>query len=156
MLYILLPLVLFIWGVVFYKIYNSINSSNKIVNYTTTGTNMNDTNVYKIDTFSISNNYRDPFLSKVVLAGKNFRTTNKPIPIKSTPIKIDIKWPSITYNGVIKNKRSSGKLALVKINGESNLMTMGGALSGVEILDIYSDSIRVNYKGELKVVKKCN
>jgi hypothetical protein len=154
MLYILLPLVLCIWGIIFYKIYNSMGSSGKVIKYIAAA-GLNDTNAYIADTFSISNNYRDPFLSKVVSAGKNIRTGNRPVLIKAVPVRIDIKWPDIVYNGVIKN-RSSGKLALVKINGTSNLMTMGGAFSGVELLDIYNDSIKVDYKGELKVVVKCN
>jgi hypothetical protein len=81
---------------------------------------------------------------------------SKPMINKSVPIAVDVKWPAIVYNGIIKNNKSSKKLALVKINGESNLMIRGGASSGVELLDVYNDSIKVNYKGELRVVKKCN
>jgi len=155
MLYILLPLVLFVWGLIFYKVYNSINSSNQIVSEPPATTNLNDSNLYKMDTFSIFNNYRDPYLTKAVSVVKgNSHTINKPIPDKSIQVHTEVKWPSIIYNGVIKSKKSLKKLVLLKINGESNFMSTGTSSMGVEILDIYNDSIKVNYKGEFKVIKK--
>jgi hypothetical protein len=156
MTYLLLIVVLGIWGIIFYKIYMSIKSSDKLTVRDYSMLNKNDSNLYKIDTFSIVNNYRDPFITSKMATYENkskvghHMVAQKPIVSQNA----QIKWPTIAYNGMIKSKKSSQQLVLVKINGTSDFMTKGSSFSGVQLLRVYKDSIEVGYSGEKKSIRK--
>ncbi len=158
MLYILLPLVIIIWGIILYKFFTAVNTSHSATENLINPVNRADTSLFKIDTFSISNNYRDPFSQNIVSSPK----INKNRIVKTLPEKevvtnvVVVKWPSIVYSGVIKSKKSLQMLALVKINGESNFITRNTTLMGIELLDVFNDSIRVDYMGQQKTIKKTN
>ena len=63
-------------------------------------------------------------------------------------------WPSITYEGMIKNQTSSRQLALLIINGESHFMKIDDQINGVEVLKIYKDSVQVVFEKIKRMIKK--
>jgi len=103
-----------------------------------------------VDTFSIVANYRDPFLGRIItepkLAPKKIVTKPK--------VVIPVRWPLITYGGMIKNNKSEKVVAIVNINRKSNLMNLGDVVSEVELLEIHSDSIKVKFSGIKKYITK--
>ena len=107
-----------------------------------------------LDTFSLVENYADPFLKKLVVE-KNADAPHKKIVIKKQEQpKGEVKWPMIIYEGEIKNQKSSKQLVMVKISGQDNLMKAGDAAEEVSLLSVYKDSIHVSYKNEKKTIKK--
>jgi len=152
--YILLPIVLILWVIIFYRIFTSRNSEPGIV---LTNNNLSENYVpqqIETDTFNIVASYRDPFLGKTVT--KNPSITKSQIkrkPVKNKPVK-SIRWPSITYGGMIKNQKSNKLVAIVKINGQDNLIMEGKEFSGVKIQKVFPDSIRIIYQGEVRTFSK--
>lgn len=152
--YILLPLVLLLWGIIFYMIFSAVNPSyDQQVQPRDLSINVSSENPLS-DTFSIIANYRDPFLGKVF-------SSEKPVvrdaSINSTPVKpivIPKSWPSISYGGMMKIIKSSKQVALIYINGGSKMMKTGEIKEEVELLKIYNDSVEVMFHKEKRVVKK--
>jgi len=131
-IYILLPLVIFIWGIVIYNIFSSMGGGSEIVLVNTAIPEESVSRQIAIDTFSITANYRDPFLGKIV-SGKPKpikKQFKKRPPIKKKPIQ-PIRWPSISYGGMIRNQQTNKLIAMVKINGKDNLMNEGGVVAGI-------------------------
>ncbi|MES2285427.1 MAG: hypothetical protein V4547_07040 [Bacteroidota bacterium] len=159
LLYILIPIVLLVWGIIIYRIFNVVNASNSNeVLKSAIIENVNNESL--IDTFSIHPNYRDPFISKrakkPTSENKAVSPITKPSLIKkvSNTAPISDKWPSIVYNGLIKNEKSNKQLALVQINGQSNILQIGNVAEGVELTKIFRDSIEVKFNSEKKFIKK--
>lgn len=157
LLYILIPLVLLLWGAIIYRIFNvvSVNDSNEVYKSEVYG---NTDNANLIDTFSINPNYRDPFLGKS--AKKTILSENKVSNIVVNPnvikkiIPSSRAWPNLVYGGLIKNQKSNKALALVQINGQSNIMKIGEIVGEIELTKIFRDSIEVKFQKEKRFVKK--
>lgn len=152
--YFLLPLVILIWGTVFYKLFYTTFQeeewTNEIVNLPK---NIAATSV--ADTFSIIANYRDPFLGNVISRENSEKNLSQQKPIMSQPkVEPVVQWPNIVYGGTIKNQQSAKQLALVKINGKENILKAGEKIGVVELMKIYKDSIEVKMGKDKKVVRK--
>jgi flagellar basal body-associated protein FliL len=63
-IYILLPIVLFIWGTVMYQFFSFSGIDHKTISESN-GFKIKPLQLKERDTFSINVNYRDPFLGKV-------------------------------------------------------------------------------------------
>lgn len=159
LLYILIPIVLLVWGVIIYRIFNVVNGSgsNEVRKSSFVENTVNEN---LIDTFSIHPNYRDPFISKrakkTTFENKITSTIIKPDLIKkvTNTVPLSNKWPSIVYNGLIKNEKSNKQLALVQINGQSNILQLGNVAEGVELTKIFRDSIEVKFNSEKRFIRK--
>ena len=151
--YVLLPIVIIVWGIVFYRIFSVVNPSG--AQFTPTSNLSNDLGVENslVDTFTIIANYRDPFLGKVISSEKHI-VGNASINIPTKPLVIPKSWPAINYGGMIKIIKSSQQTALVYINGESKMMKMGDVETEVQLLKIYADSIEVMFQKGKRMVKK--
>jgi hypothetical protein len=142
-IYIMLPLVLAIWFIIGYRIYNAIkdDGDNKKVHEISNVTN---TVEQKTDSFTLIADYRDPFLekSKVISVIKT-NTSNKSSLIKSSiPIvKKTTPWPSINYMGIIKNQKSSKQSILVLVNGKEMVLTQGDKVEEFILSKVLKDSI---------------
>ena len=110
------------------------------------------TNSSVLDTFSISANYRDPFLGRMISVNANSIQKNETPKVEK--VIQQIKWPTIIYNGMIKNQKSKKELALVQIGGKDNIMKAGETAEGIKIQKIYKDSIEVVFEKEKKAVRK--
>lgn len=153
LIYVLLPLVILIWGTIFYKIFFSASPEEELAEGTI--------NPQKIiaaasvaDTFSIVASYRDPFLGNAVYSENTDNETPKPKMVPAPKIEQAVQWPAIIYGGMIKNQQSTRQLALVKINGKENILKAGEMVGTIELAKIYKDSIEVKMGKEKKVVKK--
>lgn len=104
------------------------------------------------DTFSISANYRDPFLGKTETKVESNRPKTTPVPKKVVEL---LKWPAITYGGMIKNRKSNAaQLCMVVINGQSNFMKEGDIIADVQLKKVYKDSVEVVFQKDKKMIKK--
>lgn len=151
--YLLLVVVIIAWGYWLYMLAERFNWFGENGN----NTEMNDfvppelpKNL--VDTFQIKADYRDPFLGKrMVVANPSQKLSVKP---KELPKPVTLSWPSISYSGMIKNQQSNKQLAIVVINGQSNMMKLGSVIAEVTLNKIYRDSIEVTYQKMKKVIKK--
>lgn len=148
-----------VWGIIIYRIFHVVNGSNSTeVFKSAIVENVNNESL--IDTFSIHPNYRDPFMSKrpkkLISENKLASVVTKPDLIKKAAViaPVSNKWPSLVYNGLIKNEKSNKQLALVQINGQSNIMQVGNVTEGVELTKIFRDSIEVKFDSERRFVRK--
>lgn len=148
--YLLVVLIAGIWGVIIYRFFNFASSSENSTAFQSSfvppvlssGT---------ADTFSIAANYRDPFLGRVEVRSEVKKPAVNPLPKKAVE---PLKWPTITYGGVIKSRKSNSQLCMVIINGQSNFMKEGDAIADVKLKKVYKDSIEVTFQKEKRMIKK--
>jgi hypothetical protein len=143
--FILLPIVLIIWGAVIYRIYFAVKQK-QILNVKTSMPRIKaDLNT---EEFVIVANYRDPFL----VSEKNDKP--KIVVPKSVAKSQPLNWPNIKYNGSIKNKISSKQLILLNINSKDRIMKIHQTTDGVMLNKVYKDSVEVLFEKEKKTIKK--
>ena len=148
-IYILLPIVLFIWGAVLYQFFSF--SNNDSIEITNSNTTVKPFKIKPKDTFSIKINNRDPFLGKLV---SNENNTTKTIKPTSKPKKIveEVVWPQIGYKGIVSDNKEKIKVYMVIINGKTYLMKKGDEEEEIKLKDGDRETIYVIHKGDLKVV----
>lgn len=156
LVYVLLPLVVLIWGIIVYRIFTSINpdSPNVTGRQSSLVTDTLQKNVP--DTFTIVANYRDPFLGALPVApSKPGFSVTKPVAKAPEPPKetIPVLWPSLSYSGMVRNKDSKKQMALIQINNSMHSMQINETVAGVQLLGIYPDSIIVVFNKQKKTIK---
>lgn len=153
LIYILLPLVILIWGTIFYKIFFIVPQEEEWTDDITDFKQQAAASAVT-DTFSIIAGYRDPFLKNMEYGENPVGGISQP-PIKPEPkVEPVIQWPGIVYGGMIKNQQSAKQLALVKINGKESILRAGEMAGVIELIKIYKDSIEVKMGKEKKVIRK--
>ena len=150
-IYLLLPLVVIIWGIILYRVF-SISADPGLPTADHPSINK-DAATPLLDTFSINANYRDPFLDKVMRVQHDDKIKN-PTAKKVEKVITPSKWPDLTYFGIIKNQESGKKLIMINIDGKSNFIKEGHEASGIHLLKVYKDSIEVSFMKEKRIVRK--
>jgi hypothetical protein len=147
-IYVLLPLVIIIWGAIVYQIFDYSTPESAIVP-------AEDFSVKPIvqkpkDSISIKINQRDPFSGKMVddaakrPIGKQSRRTPK--------IKEELIWPQIKYKGIVSDVKDKIKVYMVIIDGKTHLMKKGETEEEIVLKDGDREMIYLNYNGDSKVV----
>ncbi|RXP46371.1 hypothetical protein EC396_14230 [Lutibacter sp. HS1-25] len=148
-IYILLPVVLIVWGIIGYKLFSAINPSTGLQ---TTPTNLVDFKPETIEneaTYTLNLNYRDPFLGKNSAAKKQ-STVRKS---SSNHPKILIPFPPIVLNGIIEPKvRSRKTMYLVSINNKQHFLSVGQTVDGVTLTKGNSKAITVRFQKQQKEI----
>ncbi|OFX36396.1 MAG: hypothetical protein A2X08_14920 [Bacteroidetes bacterium GWA2_32_17] len=158
--YILIFLVVLVWGTIAYKLFSYVNSDEDEIVSQNIPKQKNEQNTVS-DTFQLASNYRDPFLGK----GNNSNNQNgnpnnqkviKIVKQKEIPKveKTIINWPKFSYQGIITNQKSKNQTGLLKINGKDFIIYQGNVINEVEINKLFNDSVIVKYAGELKTIFK--
>lgn len=152
--YILLLLVLFIWGAVMYQFFSfsNANEENLIVSKEF---NLKPIEIKTRDTFSINANYRDPFLGKT-FEDKNSSTTSTKKAIKKKPKEPKVEevfvWPKILYKGIVSDTKDKNKVFMLIIEGQTFLMKIGSTEKEVFLKEGDRESIYIKYKGRLNLI----
>lgn len=149
----MMPFIILVWGVVFYQLYVYLFSSPTYV--TNEIKEVVDVDQIKMDTFSIVANYRDPFLDKKITFSqpKTIATTNS-TKITYTKNSKEKKWPTLTYNGMIKNNNSDKRVGIVTINGKEYMVKEGDVYHEVKFMVINKNEIKVNFQNETQLISK--
>lgn len=159
-IYVLLPIVLLLWGTIIYRIFNTVNPKKEQATNITSIINSDFSS--DLDTFSINPFYNDPFLRKKQLVETIHiqPKLNHPLkviePVKKNDNETESNksWPSIIYHGRVKNVESQQQFAIIQINGQSVFMKAGDSESELKLLKIADDSIEVSFKSNKKIIKK--
>lgn len=144
--YLLLVLVLAIWGILGFKIVGAINPmeepdkpilfDNKIVQ----------NEIRKRDTFSIVANYRDPFLGTMPKTEKPKRTKLKSVKKPQLPKK------NIGYSGSVAQNGSKNRMFFVSIDGQQHIMSKNVIINDVKLVWGDASSIKVKYPGHTETI----
>jgi len=160
--YILVPLVIIIWGGIFYRVFMYLNKTPDI-NPQTVSRSIENVSKEEIDTFSIIADYRDPFLDRKIkhepspviqkTMSEEKHTKNNVIQKKNRTEK-RIKWPEIRYGGLVQNPKSGNKVGLVKINGKDHLVKAGEIINDITVNSVFDDSVVVVLMDECRTFGK--
>jgi hypothetical protein len=164
MTYILIPIVILVWGIVIFKIFNYTDDSNG-ANTSPVFSASNEVLSLEKDTFSIIAQYKDPFLGKNSnYYDSEFGDESESQPENSTQVKVPelkkeepkvaVKFPALVYGGLIYNAKTKKTIALLKINNREYLVNKGDNIDNVEMVEIYNDSIKIKYSNQFKTFIK--
>jgi hypothetical protein len=146
MIFILLALVIIVWGTIVYRIYFTFNKEEiKYINTVKPLYMSKDST----ENFTVVANYRDPFLDEEKRDKPQVATLRKPV-VKPQ----QVNWPTIRYGGIIKNRMSSKQLVLLTVNGREKIIRVRENADGVILSKIFKDSVEVIYEKEKKVIRK--
>lgn len=144
--YLLLALVLAIWGIIGYKIISATNPTSPITERLQTDATFTPKIKKEIDTFSIKTVNRDPFLGTLLV--KKRTKTERP------KLQASIVWKPITYHGTISNKSGNAKVFIVSIDNQQHLMKPGQTINEVKLIKGNNNSVLFSYKGSRKTITK--
>lgn len=155
--YYLLAGVIIIWGYFFFLIYEDYFKKEKETTVDDFSANFIDPSTLKRDTFSILNNYRDPFLGSVIVSVSRSQNTGiiskKPALIPFT--KKEFAWPSVRFNGIIKNQTSKKQVILLNVDGRDAMIDVGQKINDEIVLSrVWRDSIEITHKKDKRIIKK--
>jgi len=141
-IYILLPVVLLIWGLVIYRLFDF--TADDIPDGTPLNFKVKPLAIKPKDTFSINVNYRDPFLGKMYLPVQGKKTIKKASTTKQTPPLI---WPSIVYKGIVSDNKNKKKVFMLIISGQTFLMSEKDTQLDVHLTGGNREYITVRFQG---------
>lgn len=142
-IYILLPVVLLIWGMVIYRFFSF--SVTEVQDIQIQNDILKPIAVKQRDTFEIDVNYRDPFLGKIYLSESN-KTKNVR---RKRESEQQILWPQIIYKGIVSDTKNKKKVFMLVINGQTYLMKEKETEQEMTLKSGNKESIVVKYKGDL-------
>ena len=134
--YLLLALVLLVWGMIGYKFVNAINPSTETPQLVAANEKFVPKKIKERENFSIVADYRDPFLGTVSTPNSGMRKTA----VKSVK-------KNITYTGFITDKGNNQKIFFVTIDGQQQMMSLNDTFKEVKLVQGSKSYIKVVYKG---------
>lgn len=151
-IYILLPIVLLVWGAVLYQLFSLVNTD-EIISKEKNEYSIKPLKIQERKTFTIDVNYRDPFLGKMY-APKKISS----VKIKSSKGNKIVKpqeslvWPAILYKGMIADTKDKKKIFILIIDGKNHFMNIGDTENDVFLKTGDRESVYVKYKGNLNLI----
>ncbi|MBW1296906.1 hypothetical protein [Aquimarina litoralis] len=142
-IYVLLPLVVFIWGAIIYQVVDAFSDEDPEI------ADITNVSFAKIETkerekFQISTVNRDPFLGTIY-------KPKKVVPKTTTHVKKqEITWPSIQYKGYVAAQNRSSTIFLIEINGSEQLLKINDTFADVKLIKGSSTTVKLRYKGKNK------
>lgn len=147
MVYVLVPLVMVVWGIIFYRVFaglkdDSLNEPMFLYN------TMEGDNAHKPDTFALIAEYRDPFLSGSVPLTKRVENTSSVGNRKSlSQTDNQLIAPDVQYYGIISNAKNWNLVGLIKFQGKEYIVKEGEVIiSQFKIVRLLKESVVLMYK----------
>jgi hypothetical protein len=141
--YLLLALVLIIWGTVVYQLFGGNDSPAPELDIND-NVQFKPKQVKERESFTIVANYRDPFLGTIKKEVKKVKRARPVLPIEPEV--------SINYTGVINDKSTGKKIFFVTINGQQYLMEPKQKIQEVQLVKGNATSIEVLVNGKRKKI----
>lgn len=153
--YLMLPVVIGIWGIIFYRIFFT-GGNDPVSTIAKNSIPAGPADKVSADTFTLIADYRDPFLGKPLIT--TAPTTGRKIidnPAKKiSPLPVSTTWPAVSYSGMIRNQASADQLAILQVNGQSFMARTGEIVQGLKVMKIYRDSVEIAFGNDRKFFKK--
>ncbi len=138
--YVLLTLVIAIWGLIGYNLYKKFYPTDTETKLPVTNSTVILHHNQPKDSITISN-YRDPFLGKII-------TTKK---TKVTKTKKVVNFPMITYNGSIKGSKKTSYI--ISVQNQQEVVKIGQTFKNVTLISANTKKIVVEYQKERKTIQ---
>lgn len=158
LIYILVPAVFVVWGLIAYKIVIGLKKNTKYQERSIAPSNKpigEDTVMFKL-----LENYRDPFLGTTI----NNENTNVVKSIKKAkknePIDFIVLqqaneiWSQTNYGGLISGVGQKQELGLLSIKGKKYLLQKGQNIENIKVEAFYKDSAKLCFNGLYKTILK--
>lgn len=155
--YLLGLLVLIVWGIIIYRIFNTIAGGDEDdfipVQSLKEKQDLKDFSV-AADTTRLLLNYQDPFrLAKQPdTAVKRIQQIAVTKSVRAIP-KPAFSWSFIKYLGYTRSVDSKKLLAVMTINGQSAILQEGETAGEVTLVKNYQDSVKVIFKGRTGYIR---
>ena len=144
LVYLLLPLVLLIWGLIFYRIYTNMHGSQVNPSFRKQAVKEVDVS-NKEDLPKLSLNYPDPFLKNALGTAVQKQANHQHTEENSQ----SINWPMITYGGMLSSEKNSHKVTgFLRVGTSDMLVHVGDFTHELAVLRIAKDSILLENKSE--------
>ena len=139
--YLLLILVLVVWGIIGYRIIGAISPSETPENLPVTDVDFRPEPVKQQARFKLHDYPRDPFLGGYVV---------KPVtkPQRSVKKKPEISWPAIRYSGFVSGTQSGENIYFIYINSRQYLLKPGIEAEGIKLIKGNPTSVILRFKGQ--------
>lgn len=145
-IYILLPLVLIIWGMLIYQFFSYTNQDE--IDVDTAVPSIVNIEYNEPDTTAIDASHRDPFTGKL----ENSKSANKGVVKSNThPMNKDVtpqEQVQIEYKGIVTDVVNKNKVFMLLINNQTFLMTQGDIEKGIELISGNNESILIKHRGK--------
>ena len=158
-IYLLLALVLVIWGIVIYRI-----SSNAAMSGDTGPVGIKNrvdkSRVLLIqpDTFALLTNYPDPFDENKSAVDSDSKTAGEktiiPDPLTRNKISELGVLPFIGYAGYVKSESGKKRIAILTREGIDQFIEEGASFGRVKVVAVLTDSVKVKYNGKMSFIKR--
>jgi len=142
--YILLAVVLGIWGVFVVSFVNDLNPGDSQVELSLGTVSTGKRQVQPKAVFELVDTPRDPFLNT------NYTAQAKKTTTKTRVTNTAIVWPNIQYKGQIKSGSSKNTVFVLAINGLEHILKAGSTASEVKIVQGSNQQVRLQFKGQIK------
>lgn len=152
-IYVLLPIVLLIWGAVMYQFFY-FSTAEELQTTTSNEFILKPIDIKERDTVVINVKYRDPFLGKMYAEkGNETIAKKKTTKFKKAPKIVEpIVWPTIVYKGIVSDTKEKNKVFMLIINGQTFLMRKGETENEIFLKEGDRESVYVKYKGNLNLI----
>ena len=144
-------LVVFVWGLIAYRILSYFKKVESIDLPQATSLKSAGIKVAN-DRFKIDASYADPFLKEIKMKTSNNRSIQSfnEYPENYQETLIQVRWPEVSYGGIVESSDKSHKVGLLKIGTSNFLIRQQDSVMGVRVLNIYKDSIHLRYSNSIK------
>ncbi|MEP2236881.1 MAG: hypothetical protein ABJI22_00895 [Maribacter sp.] len=139
--YLLLAVVLLVWGMIGYKFVSAINPSIENNDSAVKAEKFVPKEIKEREQFTIVANYRDPFLGTIKTPASN-RKKNV-----SKTVKKELPKKNINYTGFITDKANKQKIFFVTIDGQQQMMSLKDTFKEVKLVQGTNSYIKVSYNG---------
>ncbi len=145
-IYFLLLAVLVIWGVLGYRIYTSLSPNSTTEVDKLSVSEFKPQKLEDARTFSITANYRDPFLGLIMK-----KKVVKPYVKRPIKNKVEEKpFPTIVYKGLVSASGKKEQVFLISINGQQHFFKKNAVKNEVKLIKGSSNEVILQYYGKRK------
>ena len=141
-LVVLIPAVALIWGMVIYRIVETL-SEEEVIKPVNKASQKQQTFKTEKDTFSLISLDRDPFLGNTYSSKKNVK--------KKFVSKKEINWPTIEYLGMVSDSDSKSGVYLLNVMGRSHFLQKGDEVDSIKLVKVSPNKIWLKYKNSTRV-----
>ncbi len=154
-LYFLVPAVLFVWGVIIYRVVDFTSDGDADFTPRTYATPLRENQ--ETEQYQLKSSYPDPFL-KTLTSADGVTSLNDKIDNQEQPQTQETTTPitplNIQYRGFITESGTNARIALLVIEGKEVFLKKGEQLDAFVIKQIQSDSISIAIADGVRWVRR--